>query len=167
MKGLMLLGKRGIWWGFILLVVGILCNGCAGNSIPSGGLHKRLAISKLFESGILLPDHTYYIEGSEIEPDAIIALSNSYQLQTKLWSKKNWTEENLKKAVFWMQTGQFGFCTVKAGLLLAPDGQQVGVWYSKKERGIIRQPAEGVVEVYPFRHLPGSPCWKETLIDEL
>ena len=42
-----------------------------------------MEIEELFESGTMLTDHTYYIDGSEIEPDIIIAISNKFHLQTK------------------------------------------------------------------------------------
>ena len=163
----MVSGKRGRWCFLASICFFLFTCGCAESFAPSRGLQKRMDISHLFESGTLLPDHTYYIDGSAIEPDAIIAISNSYQLHTNIWSQKDWTAENLKKAVFWMQTEAFGFCTVKGGVLIAPDGQQVGIWYSKRDRGIVRQPAAGIVEVFPFTHLPGSPCWKQALRDDV
>ena len=108
----------------------VLSWGCAAISAPSGGLQKRMQVEQLFESGTLLPDHTYYIYGSEVEPDAIIAISNEFHLQTKLWSQRDWTAEEFKKAIFWMQSEETGFCEAEGGVLIAPDGQEIGAWYS-------------------------------------
>ncbi len=141
--------------------------GCVAiSSSPSGGLLLSLEVEQLFESGTFLADHTYYTDGSEIEPDVIIAISNKFQLQTKIWTKRDWTAENLKKAVFWMQSEEFGFCDNNGGVLIAPDGQQIGIWYSKKDLGTVRQPAPGVVEVFSFWYTPGSPCARQKFLDE-
>lgn len=156
--------------GGVLLFVLLFClEGCiVAVSSSSGGLQKRMEIEELFESGTLLPDHTYYVDGSEIEPDAIIAISDKFHLQTGIWSKKgDWTAENLSKAVFWMQSEEFGFCYNEAGALIAPDGQQIGVWYSKRDRSTVRQPAPGVVEVFSFWFTPGSPCGRQKILDDL
>lgn len=155
------------FYSFFMFAVVILMGACVTVSSSTFGLQKRMEVEQLFESGTLLPDHTYYIEGSEVEPEAIIAISNKFHLQTELWTRKEWTAENLKKAVFWMETGEYGFCNTEGGVLIAPDGQQIGVWYSKKDIGTIRQPAPGIVEVFPFLYRPGSPCTRQAIIDDL
>jgi hypothetical protein len=126
-----------------------------------------MEIEQLFESATMLADHTYYIDGSDIEPDAIIAISNEFQLQTNIWSKRDeWTAENLEKAVFWMQSEEFGFCYNEGGVLITPEGQQIGIWYSKRDQGVVRQPAPGVVEVFSFWFTPGSPCAYQKISDD-
>jgi hypothetical protein len=149
----------------ILLCLLMLQEGCISLSASSGGLQKRMEIEQLFESGTLLPDHTYYIDGSEVEPDAIIAISNTFQLQTNFWSQRDLTVKELKSAVFWMQTAEVGFCEAEGGVLIAPDGQQIGAWYSQKDIGTVRQPSPGVVEVFPFMYSPGSPCNRRERLD--
>jgi hypothetical protein len=148
-----------------LLVMFAFTGGCVVLSPSSRGLQKRMEVDQLFDSGTSLADHTYYTEGSRSAPNAIIAISNDFQLQTKLWFQRDWTSKDLAKVVFSMQIEETGFCTTDGGVLIAPDGQQIGVWYSKKDIGTIRQPALGVVEVYPFRYGPGSPCGAQALRD--
>ena len=150
----------------MLLFFLLLTSGCVAISSPTGGLQKRMEIVQLFEAGTILADHIYYTEGSEVEPDAVIAISNAFQLRTKLWSQRDWTTENLKKAVFWMQAGTSVFCIPEGGVLIAPDGKQIGVWYSKKVVGTVRQPAPGIVQVFPFMYSGGSACAREALMDE-
>jgi len=158
--------KKSILYSFLPLIFFLLMQGCVAISSSTGGLQKRMEVEQLFESGTLLTEHTYYIDGSDVEPDAIIAISNEFQLQTKLWSKRDWTAKNLEKAVFWMQTGEYGFCSTEGGVLIAPDGQQIGVWYSKKDIGTIRQPAPGIVEVFPFMYTSSSSCRRQSILDD-
>lgn len=158
--------EKSVLYPFLLLAFFLLMQGCVAISSPNGGLQKRMEVEQLFESGTLLTDHTYYTDGSEIEPDAIIAISNEFQLQTQLWSQRDWTVTDLKKAVFWMQTAEYGFCSTEGGVLIAPDGQQIGVWYSKKDIGTIRQPAPGIVEVFPFIYRSNSPCHRQSILDD-
>ena len=140
--------------------------GCVAVSSPTGGLQKSLKVEQLFESGTFLDDHTYYTDGSEVEPDVIIAISNKFKLQTKIWTKRDWTAENLEKAVFWMQSEEFGFCDNNGGLLIAPDGTEAGIWYSKKDISTVRQVAPGVIEVFSFWFTPGSPCARQKFLDD-
>lgn len=143
-----------------------LTEGCVLASSSSYGLQERMEVERLFEAGTILNDHIYYSDGSPKNPDAIIAISKNFQLQTKLWSQREWTEKDLKDAVFWMQTEDVGFCVNTGGVLIAPDGQQIGLWYSKRDLSTIRQPAPGIVEVFPFSYIPGSPCYRLELMDQ-
>ncbi|AGF78424.1 hypothetical protein UWK_01867 [Desulfocapsa sulfexigens DSM 10523] len=159
--------KVSLFYVIFMFFVLVALDGCVSVSSSTFGLQKRMEVEQLFESGTLLPDHTYYIDGSEVEPDAIIAISKKFHLQTKIWTRREWTAEEFKKAVFWMQTGEYGFCNTEGGVLIAPDGQQIGFWYSKRDIGTIRQPAPGTVEVFPFKFRPGSPCSRQDMIDDL
>ena len=140
--------------------------GCAALTAPSGELQVRLEVEDLFEAGSLLLDHTYYTDGPELEPDAIIAVSNDYQLQTQIWSKREWTAKNLEKAVYWMQSEEFVSYSNDGGVIIGPDGQQVGIWYSKKTMSTIREPSPGIVEIFPFRYRPGSRGWHRARLND-
>ena len=56
---------------------------------PMGEMKADAKAKKAFEEGKMLPDHTYYyLGGSIIEPDSIIALKKGYTLRdSKVWSK--------------------------------------------------------------------------------
>lgn len=160
-------GKVSLLYLLSSLVLFSLTGGCVVSS-SSYALHERMEVAQLFESGTILTDHIYYTDGSEHAPDAIIAIYKDFQLQTKLWTQRAWTDKDLKDVVFWMQTEEVGFCTTNGGVLIAPDGQQIGIWYSKKDLSTIRQPAPGVVEVFPFLYRsPSSPCSRQDFWDDL
>lgn len=142
-----------------------------GGCVVSGGggraLQHSLEAEDLFRAGTVLPDHTYFMQGNHPDPEAIIALSNSFQLQSRLWSKVEWTQKELETAVFWMQNSELGLCSTDGGYIVAPDGQRIGVWYSQRDISVVKQPAPGLVEIYPFNFHPGSPCQRQFLRDQL
>ena len=145
----------------------LMTQGCVAISLSSSGvMPESLEVERIFNSGTFLTDHIYYTDGSPVDPDVIIAINKEYQLRTNIWSQRDWTEEDLKKAVFWMQTDELGFCRNNGGPLIAPDGQQVGIWYSRRGFSRVTKPAPGIVEVFPFEFVVGSPCYRQALRDE-
>lgn len=154
-----------VWYSTVLLSL-LMLSSCVTAMSSSGGLKRRLEVEQLFDSGTLLPKHSYYSEGPSVEPEAIIAVSNDYQLQTKLWIKRDWTAKELAQSVRWIRLSEFGLCRADAGVLLAPDGKEIGIWFSKKNSAVIRQPASGVVEVYPFIYQGTSACSRQDRHDD-
>ncbi len=144
----------------------LMLGSCVAAMSGSGGLKRRLEVEQLFDSGTLLPNYSYYSEGPPVEPEAIIAISNKFQLQTKLWVKRDWTAKELAESVRWIRLSEFGLCRADAGVLLAPDGKEIGIWFSKKNSTVIRQPAPGVVEVYPFVYQGTSACSRQDRHDD-
>lgn len=129
-------------------------------------LQRSLEIEKHFESATILPGYTYYVQGPASDPEAIMALKEKYQLQSRLWSRVEWTEKEMARVVFLMESDGGGFCTIDGGNLVAPDGQIIGIWYSQRDSSLIKQPEPGVVEVYPFDFTTSSPCYRRFLLDE-
>ena len=151
-----------------LLITALFSGGCVvGVGVSTGSQPNSLEVENLFTAGTLLPDHSYYIQGSSVEPEAIIAISNKFQLQSRLWGKVEWGEKELKQATFWMQSSDTGFCATDGGYLMGPDGKQIGIWYSKRDSTTIKEVSPGVVEVYPFTFQGDSPCRRQYLMDKL
>ncbi len=152
----------------LCLFCSLFLTACVINAgVSSRGLQHSLEVESIFQKGTLLADHTYYMQGtSSSEPETIIAVSNSFQLQSRLWTKVDWTKKELDTAVFWMQNSEMGFCSTDGGYLVAPDGQKAGVWYSQRDVSVVKQPAAGVIEIYPFGFQPGSPCQRQFLRDQ-
>lgn len=147
---------------FLLLL--LLMAGCGGGG-PTGRWLVNSDVMRDFRSGAILARHTYYYTGSPVEPDAVIAIDNRFQLRTKVWSRVDITQELLDRWMFWTRTDLSMRCPYKAGVILTPDGEQAGVWFSKFTFNTVRSPEPGVVEVYlPFA--PGnSACGREQSYD--
>lgn len=151
---------------YVLII--LFLSACAVNGGGSfRGLQKKLEVEKLFQSATILPDYTYYFQGPASDPEAIIAIKNTYQLRSRLWSRVEWTEKEMARVVFWMENDAVGFCTTDGGNLVAPDGRIIGIWYSQRDVSYIKQPEPGVVEVYPFDYTFGSPCHRLSVMDDL
>ncbi len=151
----------------LYLFCSFFLNACVVSAgVSSNALQHSMEVETVFQEGTVLPDNTYYIQGTYPEPETIIAVSDAFQLQSNLWKKVDWTQKELHTAVFWMQNSEMGFCSTNGGYLVAPDGQKVGIWYSQRDVSIVKQPAAGVIEIYPFEFHPGSPCQRQFLIDQ-
>ncbi len=148
---------------FLLFFLGACVAGGGG---PSLGLQKNLEVGELFRSATILPDHTYYVQGPESDPEAIMGLKNKYQLRSRLWSRVEWTEKEMARVVFWMDKRGMDLCSSDGGNIVAPDGQIIGIWYSQRNSSVIKQPAPGVVEVYPFDFTSSTPCYRQFIGDD-
>lgn len=152
----------------VCLFLSLFLGACVvGGGVSTGGPQRNLEVEKLFRSATLLSDHNYYIQGTRSDPEAIIALLNTFHLRSRLWTQVDWTEKDLEDAVFWMRNAEIGFCVTEGGYLVAPGDVQVGIWYSQRELSTIKQPEPDIVEVYPFDYIYGSPCHKQHVLDEL
>ena len=151
----------------LCLISLVFLSGCVvGVGVSTGGLPRNMGVEQHFTAGEILPDYRYYIQGSHGEPEAIIALRNSFQLQSRLWIAVDWTEKELKDAVFWMQTSENGFCTNDGGYLVTASGKDVGIWYSKRDFTTVKEVSVGVVEIYPFQFRGDSPCRRQHIMDQ-
>ena len=78
-----------------LILAALTLAGCAASG-AAGRLQLSTAVSKDFESATVLPDHSYYTTGSEMNPDAVIAIHKRFTLVTDRWRAVSATEKNLK-----------------------------------------------------------------------
>ena len=138
-------------YDFSLLILGFafFVGGCTA-AVPTGKWEVDTGVQRSFEAGTLLPDHTYYYLGSYSRPDTVIAINNQYALRDNhVWAKVDEMSEKVLKG--WLNlyrtTGPAAF-NYYGGVILAPDGQQAGIWYSKGIINIIRMPEPGVLEVF-------------------
>jgi hypothetical protein len=95
-----------------------------------GMVRPSIEIDKMFEAHQILADHRYYIDGSDLKPNAILAVHNDFNLQSKLWRPVTPTKEQLRTWVEEMTRYRgYSFYTYGARMM-GPDGQQIGFWYS-------------------------------------
>ncbi len=148
----------------LFLLVLFSLTGCA-NTGTLGFKYSREVASK-FETPVLLPDHTYYFYGSETEPDAVVALDNRYQMNSKVWSRVDITQEQLEKWAFQFDTypGWFN-CPYRGVVLFATDGNKVGAGYSKWTFSITKITAPGEIVVFPPR--AQGNCRRQAFLDDL
>lgn len=151
-----------LWRGVVVVLSACLLTvgGCVGldPSRPQGQWLEDEEVRQFIEDGRLFPDHTYYYLGSMTAPDSFIAIDNRLQLRTRVWAQVEMTPQQLAGWLQWYRSEHYGICAYQGGRILAPDGSQVGYWYSQNPINIIFMPEPGVIEVYKPHTVSGRVC---------
>ncbi len=150
---------------FLIIFLLVSMAGC-GPSTPSGKWLRSRDGGLAFENRTILPDHTYYFIGNEVTPEAIIAIDNKYTLKTRVWSRVDITRKMLDDWMFWIDTRLSLACPHYGGVILTPDGEKAGVWYSRKLISVVKTPKPGVLQVYAPYNLSGSLCARQERWDD-
>ena len=146
----------------LLLILSLaIVAGCVYKApVPAEQWKEDVGVQKTFEAGTLLADHTYYYLGSIAAPDSIIAINNHFTLRTRVWAQVEDMNEKVLKG--WLQMLRYkntGYCSeYYGGVILTPDGQQAGVWYSPNTINIVQMPEPGVVVVFKPHTVSGAAC---------
>lgn len=140
-------------FGCALLVI----TGCT-STMPTGTWQVEREAQMTFETATVLPDHTYYYLGSSGAPTAVIAISNEFDLRTKVWAQVEITDKILRGWRQWHTATGTSPCRYYSGVILTPDGRQAGVWYSQNIINTVRMPEPGVLEIFQPFSTPGREC---------
>ncbi len=148
-----------------LLLLSALISGCA--TVPSGHARYSDRVDALFQSATVIPDHTYYFLGSENDPDAVIVIDNRYRLQTsRAWARTEPSVKMLQRWAFMARTYEGDLaCPYRGVVLRGPDGQQVGMGYSRWTFTTITYPKPGVVAV--GQPIPLGTCIGQERLDDM
>ena len=117
---------------FSLSVAVVFMAGCAGTG-NYGRLVHNDKVKNVFETYQLPTGYTYYYSGPDAMPDAVIGIQKEYLLKSRFWKPVELTPNMLKK---WLEYRgpRYGYDLTNNGSeILAPDGRQIGIWYSVKD----------------------------------
>ncbi len=130
----------------------VILSGCASGY---GTIQMSRQAGKIFEAHEILEDHIYYYSGPEAIPYAIIAIHEDYTLKTTLWKKVDLSSGQLKT---WLGLGLHGLIGMSphGSLILGPDGQKIGLWYSIFNGTVVKLENDNVVVVHPPISAPGK-----------
>lgn len=150
--------RRTGWW--LSCVLCLMVAGCAGNapSRPQGQWLEEDPVRHAIEAGTVFPGHSYYYLGSITAPDSFIAIDHRWQLRSRVWAEVTMNPERLAGWLQWYRSEHYGACEYRSGRILAPDGSQVGYWYSQNPINTIFMPEPGVIEVYKPHSGAGRVC---------
>ena len=144
-------GHRYRWLGALIIVMAIQSVfGCAGTY---GRLDPSAEVTKTFQSYTILPGHRYYYCGPQGRPDAIIAVNDDFTLVTKAWVPFEPSSRQLRRMMDYAET-HFGLDTQYSPsgyAIRAPDGREIGVWYSIWAQTIVEMLDSHAVRIYPPR----------------
>ena len=128
--------KKNIESGYLYRVLGglavLMLMLSAGCLEKYGRVDPSTAVDRLFEQAQVLPDYRYFYAGGQNNPRALLRIRNDYTQTNRSWSAMpELTSEVLKKRVEAM-TNEIGHAPMTyGGTIINPEGEQVGIWYSK------------------------------------
>ena len=116
-------------WRHLIILLGaaILVISCAGNY---GWVVYQENVREMLASDQFPSDHTFYYNGREASPRAVIGIQNGYQLQSKYWKPVPVSNDALKG---WMDSRvRHGYYKSRknGSVIKSHDGSQIGIWYS-------------------------------------
>jgi len=133
----------------LLFLTAMIMSGCAALQRPNL-LENSMEVNRLIESDTILPGYTYYYTGPQDKPDTIIAIRNDYELQESIyWHKVDITEKQLQTWNMMIDNRHRIRFTYDGAYIITPEGQRVGIWYSKYSLTVIKFPEPGRIIIYP------------------
>jgi hypothetical protein len=126
-------------------IITALFVGCANNF---GRIHPSGEVTRMFETYKILPDYRYYYSGSDVKPRGIIGIHNNYALNSRLWKPVDLTPEQLKDWINIILNDTTISIHNYGALILDPDGNQVGVWYSPRATTIVKMESDNQIIVH-------------------
>ena len=138
-----------------LALSGLVCISCAAPH-PSGRWLGERAVRLAFEEGRVFPHHRYYYVGSRSQPDGVIAVDERFTLKDgPIWTEIQVDEAQLADWRDSWRAISFRFCRYMGGVILTPDGQRAGYWYSPFLYNHVWRDEEGRLIVHQPRDLDG------------
>lgn len=137
-------------WLVLIIMVSLLI-GC--KTANYGKFKQSREVEKIFTSGQVLSDHKYYYTGSNSRPSTVMGINKNYTLDDEFWDKAKDIQKELKLWVGQMSKRM----NVWGYYILAPDGQQIGIYYSRGDTGWVKMEENNQVTIsLPFRDSGGD-----------
>ncbi len=137
--------------GLSLALTGcVVCQEC-------GSLKRDHQISSLFLNNETVPGYNYYYSGRSQWPSAVMAIDSNYTVKAEFWKPVDLDgqelSEWLRDAINWKGSRQ----TQKNGAeILNPEGERVGIFFSKYDNLITKFQSGNVIQVYPPSYQSGQ-----------
>ena len=112
-----------------------MLGGCSAAS-KNGRLQRNSAVTELFETQQIMPDHSYYYNGFQAIPYAIVAIDNQYTLRSSAWLEIKPDPDYLKQLVTRMQIVYSGI--PHGAWIMGPNAERLGIWYSTERQTAVR-----------------------------
>jgi hypothetical protein len=144
------------WFGLVVALSAMFL-ACSGNM---SYFRQSRDVSKMFESGEVLPDHRYYVGGPS-KPNAVVAIHKEYTLESDSWKEISVDPASLadliKRVGFVPGAEEKSRRLPNGAKIISPDGRQIGVWYSVYDYSIVRMlDGKRISLTYPPSTLPAG-----------
>ena len=134
----------------LLLAVCLITLACAGMFANYGRFNPSDAVTQAFATYQVNKDFRYYISGPDLNPNALMGLHRSHQLDpSSLWREVQMTPEKMKEIVQGMNAKASMQREDQKGFeMVDPGGRAIGVWYSLlRARTFLRIQEDGTVRI--------------------
>jgi len=131
---------------FLFAIILLLSSCQAGKS---GHLRINNDVTATFEKCTVLPGYDYYYSGSDVQPEAILAVKTSYTFEKGLWKA---IKLDKKQLCDWMYMIDPTYRNVRNRYdgynILSAEGKDIGLWYSREKRATIKELEDGKLVIY-------------------
>ncbi len=103
--------------------------GCSTKN--SGSLQHSRDVAQAFETYHVFPDHRYYYLNQENKPYAVVAIQDSYRINSVMWREFDPQSGKLEKIVGLVKDFSGVSAYTYGSYLRDAQGTQIGYWYSK------------------------------------
>jgi hypothetical protein len=134
---------------FLIAALVILAFTASACTIPQVTFRGDAKVTAAFEAAVVLPDYDYYYSGPEAQPLAIVGIRHGYRFEQGLWKKVALSEKQLGEWV-WMIDSATRSTRVNyyGARILAPDGTELGIWYSFLDWVTAKVTPDGLIILY-------------------
>jgi hypothetical protein len=116
---------------FFLVTVLLLALSAQACAISQVTFRRNSEVNAAFEAGRVLPEYQYYYSGPDAEPLAIVGIRREHRFEQGLWKGVALSEAQLRDWVWMIDTATRSTRLRYYGAqILAPDGREIGIWYS-------------------------------------
>lgn len=129
-----------------LAVLGFAClaapSGAADLFRNYGEIRPSAEATAVFENHRVLPNYRYYVSGTDLYPNALIAVGGAYVLDSDLWKERKLTSAAMKELIGNLRSKALEVGETLHGFdILDHGGKKIGLWYS-----ILRAPTYVKIE---------------------
>jgi hypothetical protein len=140
----------------ILIGLSFALTGCI-TCQECGSLKRNHEITNLFLNNEIIPGYSYYFNGRSQWPTAVMAIESSYTVKAQFWKPVDLAGQELsgwlQSATNWKGMRQ----TNKNGAeILSPEGERVGIFFSKYDNLVTKFSSDKVIQVYPPSYQAGQ-----------
>jgi hypothetical protein len=137
----------------IIIPILILLAGCANARYGRTVIDDQAR--QIFESYQILSDYRYYYSGSDVHPDAVIAIDSAFTLTTSLWKPVTPTPDQMKNWFNWLRPRVGWDLRPYGRAILSDNGKRIGLWYSVvdwRDHTVVKMIDDHTVEISPPMH---------------
>jgi len=138
-------------------IVGALIASC---TIGSYHFRPSSDVSRQFENGEIVSGYRYYVSSPANKPLAIVAIRDDYHMQSEHWRKIEVDSASLKalvERISYVLGSEYkeDQKIPNGAVILGPDGEKVGMWYSVYDYSAVTFPGDMVIHIaMPMTRFP-------------